>query len=220
VMELLSVGTRADCPDLRVTQRSVGAASPRRRRLGERLSRTFNTVCNPEHDPAAMGPRRMFYASHRCAPTSDHHRRRCAVFSPVSARDGCRCWHALNMIGRLEKTVIDCPEPRALAEFYCQVLGMRVNEDIDDWVVIGLEPGLRQLGFQRVTQWIAPRWPDPTYPQQLHLDIRVSDADQAERELLALGATRAPGERETGFRVFTDPVGHPFCIVFGQHHQA
>jgi Glyoxalase-like domain len=38
----------------------------------------------------------------------------------------------------------------------------------------------------------------------------------AERELLALGATRVHGERETGFRVFTDPAGHPFCIVFGQ----
>jgi hypothetical protein len=39
----------------------------------------------------------------------------------------------------------------------------------------------------------------------------------AEQELLALGATRVPGERETGFRVFTDPVGQPFCIVFGPH---
>lgn len=121
------------------------------------------------------------------------------------------------MIGRLEKTVIDCPDPRALAEFYCQVLGMRVNEDIGDWVVIGLEPGLRQLAFQRATEWVPPRWPDPAYPQQLHLDIRVSDADQAEQELLLLGATRVPGERETGFRVFADPVGHPFCIVFGRH---
>jgi catechol 2,3-dioxygenase-like lactoylglutathione lyase family enzyme len=120
------------------------------------------------------------------------------------------------VIGRLEKTVIDCPDPRALAEFYCQVLGMRVNEDIDGWVVIGLEPGLRQLAFQRAAEWVPPRWPDPAYPQQLHLDIRVSDADQAEQELLALGATRVPGERETGFRVFTDPVGHPFCIVFGR----
>jgi catechol 2,3-dioxygenase-like lactoylglutathione lyase family enzyme len=51
------------------------------------------------------------------------------------------------VIGRLEKTVIDCPDPRALAEFYCQVLGVRVNEDIDGWVVIGLEPGLRQLAL-------------------------------------------------------------------------
>lgn len=121
------------------------------------------------------------------------------------------------MIGRLEKTVIDCPDPRALAEFYCQVLGMSVNEDIDGRVVIGSEPGLRQLAFQRVTEWVPPRWPDPAYPQQLHLDIRVDDADQAERELLALGSTRVPGERETGFRVFADPAGHPFCIVFGRH---
>ena len=52
----------------------------------------------------------------------------------------------------------------------------RVNEDIDGWVVIGLEPGLRQLAFQRVTEWLPPHWPDPAYPQQLHLDIRVSDA--------------------------------------------
>jgi Glyoxalase-like domain len=57
----------------------------------------------------------------------------------------------------------------------------------------------------------------PPIPKQLHLDIRVSDADQAEQELILLGATRVLGERETGFRVFADPVGHPFCIVFGRH---
>ena len=56
---------------------------------------------------------------------------------------------------------------------------MRVNEDIDGWVVIGLEPGLRQLAFQRAAEWVPPRWPDSAYPQQLHLDIRVSNADQA-----------------------------------------
>ncbi len=83
--------------------------------------------------------------------------------------------------------------------------------------MIGSQPGLRELAFQRVTEWVPPRWPDPAYPQQLHLDIRVQDADQAEQELLALGATRVPSERETGFRVFTDPVGHPFCIVIGGH---
>jgi len=41
------------------------------------------------------------------------------------------------VIGHLEKTVIDCADPLALAEFYCQVLRMKVNEDIDGWVVIG-----------------------------------------------------------------------------------
>ena len=53
------------------------------------------------------------------------------------------------MIGRLERTVIDCPDPRALAEFYCQVLGMSINQDIGGWVVIGSRPGLRELAFQR-----------------------------------------------------------------------
>ena len=122
------------------------------------------------------------------------------------------------MIGTLEKTVVDCPDPRALAAFWCQVLGMQVNEDEEtgSWVVIGRRPGLRELAFQRAEHWVPPRWPDPEQPQQLHLDIRVSDPDAAERELLRLGASRATGSPETGYRVFTDPVGHPFCIVFGQ----
>ena len=66
------------------------------------------------------------------------------------------------MIGSLKKTVIDCPDPRALAGFYCQVLGMRINEDIADWVVIGSESGRRQLAFQRSVAWV-PR-ADPTRP--------------------------------------------------------
>jgi len=122
-----------------------------------------------------------------------------------------------DMIGRLEKTVLDCPDPRALAAFYTAVLGMRVNEDSDDWVVIGSEPGARQLAFQRVPEWAAPDWPDPRRPQQLHLDIRVDDVEAAERAVLALGARRLPGELEGRYRVFADPVGHPFCLVFGRH---
>jgi catechol 2,3-dioxygenase-like lactoylglutathione lyase family enzyme len=119
------------------------------------------------------------------------------------------------MIGRLEKTVIDCPEPRGLAAFYAELLGMRVNEDSDDWVVIGRVPGARELAFQRAPEFVPPRWPDPQHPQQLHLDIRVDDVDRAEQAVLGLGARRLPARREQGFRVFADPAGHPFCLVFG-----
>src|SRR3954452_25251497 len=133
------------------------------------------------------------------------------------------------MVGRLEKTVLDCPDPRALAALYAQVLGMQVSEDEEDWVVLGRFPGARELAFQRVTTWVPPRWPDPRFPQQLHLDIRVDDVDAAERVVLELGARRLPAERvvlelaarrlpaerEEGFRVFADPAGHPFCLVFG-----
>lgn len=120
------------------------------------------------------------------------------------------------MIGRLEKTVIDCPDPRTLAAFYCAVLGMRVNEDADDWVVIGVEPGQRQLAFQRTEVWNPPDYHDPGKPQQLHVDIRVDDIDEAEQAILRLGAVRLKGKRETGFRVYADPAGHPFCLVFGR----
>jgi catechol 2,3-dioxygenase-like lactoylglutathione lyase family enzyme len=120
------------------------------------------------------------------------------------------------VIGRLEKTVIDCPDPRRLAAFYAEILGMRVNEDTDGaWVVIGREPGARELAFQRVEHWVPPQWPDPEHPQQEHLDIRVDDVDAAERVVVGLGATRVRGEHEHGFRVFTDPAGHPFCLVYG-----
>jgi catechol 2,3-dioxygenase-like lactoylglutathione lyase family enzyme len=128
-------------------------------------------------------------------------------------------WQNQGMIGRLEKTVLDCPDPRALAAFYAEVLGMRVNEDSEDWVVIGSEPGARELAFQRVTPYNPPQWPDPQRPQHLHLDIRVDDADAAERAVLALGARRLPGELPGRFRVFADPAGHPFCLVFGGHSQ-
>jgi catechol 2,3-dioxygenase-like lactoylglutathione lyase family enzyme len=120
------------------------------------------------------------------------------------------------MIGRLEKTVFDCPDPRALAAFYAAVLGMQINEEAEDWAVIGSEPGARQLAFQRVADWTAPTWGDAQRPQQLHIDIRVDDVETAERQILELGATRLPGELEGHYRVFADPIGHPFCLVFGR----
>jgi len=120
------------------------------------------------------------------------------------------------MIGRLEKTVLDCPEPRELAAFYAEVLGMRVLEDGPAWVVIGREPGPRELAFQRAEGYVAPHWPDPQHPQQLHLDIHVDDVEEAESAVLRLGARRLPGVGESGFRVFADPASHPFCLVFGR----
>jgi catechol 2,3-dioxygenase-like lactoylglutathione lyase family enzyme len=128
-----------------------------------------------------------------------------------------RRWQNRDVIGRLEKTVFDCPEPRVLAAFYAAVLGMRVNEDSEDWVVIGSEVGARQLAFQRVADWTAPVWGDPQRPQHLHVDIRVDDVAAAEQQVLALGAKRLPGELEDRYRVFADPAGHPFCLVFGRH---
>lgn len=116
------------------------------------------------------------------------------------------------VIGRWHGLVIDCPEPGELAGFYEALLGMVRVQDAADWVVIGDAPDRPGLAFQRSPDWRAPSWPDPALPQQMHLDVRVPDLDEAQDRVLALGARRLPGGGER-FRVFADPVGHPFCLV-------
>ncbi len=117
------------------------------------------------------------------------------------------------MAARLEKAVIECPAPLVLAEFYADLLDLQVIEDRGDFVVIGHEPGMRELAFQRSASPPAP-WPGGA--ARLHLDVHVDDVEEAEEWVLAHGGTRAPGSPETGYRVFLDPVGHPFCLIHGR----
>ena len=116
------------------------------------------------------------------------------------------------MIGKLASVVIDCPEPRALARFYSELLSVPVMHEDDDWVDIG-DAQTGRLSFQLAPDHQPPRWPDPAFPQQFHLDVRVDEVEPAERAVLDLGATRLPGEGKD-FRVYADPAGHPFCLVW------
>lgn len=109
-------------------------------------------------------------------------------------------------------TAIDCPDPAALAGFYAEVLGWSVLPDSDDeWVTIGPD-GTEGLAFQRVADYSAPEWPGQEHPQQMHLDLTVADLDEGEAAVLALGARKHEVQPGRTFRVFTDPVGHPFCL--------
>ncbi len=109
--------------------------------------------------------------------------------------------------------MLDCPDPRALAGFYAELLGMEISRGGpgDDWVVV-TGAGYR-LAFQQAPDLQPPDWPNPDRPQQFHLDVRVADIEEAEPRVLALGARRLPGEGGD-FRVYADPVGHPFCLVW------
>ncbi|MDT5040669.1 MAG: hypothetical protein QOE51_1654 [Actinoplanes sp.] len=115
-------------------------------------------------------------------------------------------------VGRWHGLIIDCPDPGTLASFYEQLLGMIRVQNETDWVVIGDAADRPGVAFQRVADFRAPNWPDPAHPQQMHVDVRVEDLDVAEEQVLGLGAQRRDGGGER-FRVFTDPVGHPFCLV-------
>lgn len=114
------------------------------------------------------------------------------------------------MIGRWHGLVIDCPEPRALAEFYEELLGMVRVQDDDGFVVIGDAPDRPGVAFARVEGWLPPKWPEET--AQMHFDVRVDDLESAGEQVLALGARRLEGGGER-FHVYADPAGHPFCLV-------
>ncbi|NES30385.1 VOC family protein [Micromonospora terminaliae] len=123
------------------------------------------------------------------------------------------------MIAGLQCVVLDCSHPAELAEFYQALLGGAVNQRdrrwalSDDWATLHTSSGL-VLAFQRAVDYQPPRWPDPTRPQQFHLDFGVADLDRAQEQVLALGATvlddRAGGQV---WRIYADPAGHPFCLV-------
>ncbi|MEU1960799.1 VOC family protein [Nocardia sp. NPDC019255] len=119
-----------------------------------------------------------------------------------------------NGVGQLRSVVLDCPEPRKLARFYQELLGGDLLEDDDDdWVVL-VETSGRRIAFQTAPDYQPPRFPDPEGSQQVHFDVLVDDIEQAEPAALALGATLVQGRTDGAFRVYADPVGHTFCLVW------
>jgi Glyoxalase-like domain len=114
--------------------------------------------------------------------------------------------------GRIGRVVVDCFSPRSLAAFYAELLDMPNRElDTPERVVIARADGhLPALAFQHA-QSPAPRWPDPAYPQQIHLDFWVEHSQKAQDLAARLGAIRLPGMGGS-CPVFADPAGHPFCL--------
>ncbi|HEY3503622.1 MAG TPA: VOC family protein [Actinocatenispora sp.] len=119
-------------------------------------------------------------------------------------------------IARLTTVVLDCPDPHALAAFYAELTGWPVTESDDSWVDLADDGAGVRLAFQRASDFRAPSWPDPTRPQQFHLDLDVAadEVDAAEEKVLALGATKPETQPGGNWRVYLDPAGHPFCLCW------
>jgi catechol 2,3-dioxygenase-like lactoylglutathione lyase family enzyme len=125
-------------------------------------------------------------------------------------------------------TVLDTTEPRRLAEFYRELLGLRYRPgdeppadgttDEADWLVLLDADGTRKLAFQQVDRLPRTTWPSHDVPMQLHLDMTVPDRDELERQrnrALELGAELIldrVDDPDEPLYVFADPSGHPFCI--------
>jgi hypothetical protein len=100
---------------------------------------------------------------------------------------------------------------RVLADFYGELLGMRIIGE--DWLLIAENEKSNFLLALDSDGWSdlrPPRWPDPEYPQQLHLDLTVPDLDATGELAGRLGAKLLQDKGE--FHTYADPAGHPFCL--------
>ncbi|MGC4942582.1 VOC family protein [Kribbella sp. DT2] len=137
----------------------------------------------------------------------------------------------MSQFPELMHTALDTTDPRGLAEFYRQLLGLQYRpgddppadctEDDADWLALVDGDGVRKLAVQRVEVLRPASWPEPDVPMQMHMDFRVPSRDELERHRQraeALGARllldRTSDPREALY-VLADPAGHPFCLLVG-----
>jgi catechol 2,3-dioxygenase-like lactoylglutathione lyase family enzyme len=126
--------------------------------------------------------------------------------------------------------VLDTIDARANAEFWRQLLGLvyRSGDEAPaagqddpagrDWLNLQTPDGSPCLAFQQVHELTRSTWPEPSVPQQLHLDLTVPgkpELDSVHSQVIALGGELRldrSDDPEEPLRVYVDPDGHPFCI--------
>lgn len=118
------------------------------------------------------------------------------------------------MVKRPFSVVIDCQDPKALAQFWAPALGYRdVEWPHEPYVVLIGEKGLDGplLLLQRV--------PEPKQGKnRLHIDVYADDIEAEANRLAKLGAKRISDpfhEHDARWIVMEDPEGNEFCVCAG-----
>jgi predicted enzyme related to lactoylglutathione lyase len=113
--------------------------------------------------------------------------------------------------------VFDAADIAAESAFWAALLDGTVEEADYDWHRVIVD-GERRLAVQLAPGHVPPQWPDGS-PQQMHLDLYVDDIKAAHDKAVSLGARLLrPAddiESASGFQVYADPAGHPFCFCWG-----
>ncbi len=131
------------------------------------------------------------------------------------------------MVSRFSEIVVDCEQPRRLAEFWCAVLGYRVLDEEEGAIEIGPPDVSTEDDW---AEWQARLRREPTPPtivfvvvpegktvkNRLHIDVSPVETSQPEEveRLIALGATKADiGQGDVSWTVLRDPEGNEFCVL-------
>ncbi|MFT4009410.1 MAG: VOC family protein [Nocardioidaceae bacterium] len=114
--------------------------------------------------------------------------------------------------------VFEAADIDAESEFWAGVLGGELRKPEPDWHKVYVD-GEPRVAVQLAPGHVPPPWPQ-TGEQQIHLDLWVEDFAEADAHVLGLGATvlREPDltDDPDNFKVYADPAGHPFCLVWWQ----
>lgn len=111
----------------------------------------------------------------------------------------------------LREVIIDCTNPRRVADFWGAVLGWDVQDSGETcWMSASGAP------FPDLLLVFVPVPETKAVKNRLHLDVSPvgCDRDEEVARLQGLGATRADiGQGEQGWVVLADPEGNEFCVL-------
>lgn len=107
-----------------------------------------------------------------------------------------------------EQVIVDCADPRALGQWWAEVLGWVVVDSSEEEYEIRAAPDrLPGILFGRSTD-------TKVVKNRLHLDLRPDDRDAEVARLLAHGARHADvGQEDVPWVVLADPEGNEFCVL-------
>ena len=116
------------------------------------------------------------------------------------------------MGSKFGEVVVDCAEPKRLAEFWAAVLGWQRIERFKGVVEIADPAGTGpSLMFLRVPE-------SKTVKNRMHIDVNPvgCTVEQEVERLVGLGARRIDiGQGEQRWVVLADPEGNEFCVCPG-----
>jgi predicted enzyme related to lactoylglutathione lyase len=114
---------------------------------------------------------------------------------------------------RVIEIVVDCRDPKSLATFWSTLLGIGIKGEIREgnlWfaALLPICPEGPILGFQQVPEGKVAK-------NRMHLDLRVTQLDQAAARAVDLGGRQLAAHDERGrqWRVMSDPEGNEFCLT-------
>lgn len=114
--------------------------------------------------------------------------------------------------------VIDAQDLESESSFWAGLLGGTVLKE-ETWHSLIDSTGEWKMGFQLNPTHRKPEWPSGDQQQQIHLDLHTNTPEEMHKRIMTLGGILLQStdsfDTSEGFRVYSDPAGHPFCVGWG-----